>query len=353
MNERIVRRYAVMPDRAGERFDVVATALLGDYSREQIKRWIQSGELTLDGARASASTRISGDECIDLDALLIAREDWQTPQHVPFTVVHEDGALLIIDKPPGVVVHPGAGTADGTLVNGLLHAFPELVVVPRAGIVHRLDKDTSGLMLIARRLEVHARLVKMIAAREVGRRYLVLVHGVVAHALSVDAPIGRHPRARTSMAVIGSGRPALTDFRPIATARGMTLLEAQLSTGRTHQIRVHLAHAGYPVVGDARYGRAGTRVPMVEHAAPDEHAQHRVGSAPSGSGSVADSSAGVSAGARSPLTELLARQALHAWRLTLPHPTTGQMLTVHALPPPDFAALLASLGLLLPEATSP
>ena len=355
MNERIVRRYPVTPDRAGERLDVIATALLCDYSREQVKRWIRAGELTVDGAHLAASARLHGDEHLQLDAALRVREDWQTPQRVPFATIHEDASLLVIDKPPGVVVHPGAGTTDGTLVNGLLAQFPELATVPRAGIVHRLDKDTSGLMLIARTLSVHARLVRMIAAREVGRRYLVLVHGAVAAPFVVDAPIGRDPRLRTSMAVVAAGRPAHTRFRPIAQARGMTLLEAQLTTGRTHQIRVHLAHAGYPVVGDPRYGR---------HVAPRRMGKRgggRVGavvSAPveAALGAPADSADRDPLGARLAAQEQprvsresIARQALHAWRLEVTHPVSGAVLVWSAPPPADFAALLAELGIVVPQ----
>ena len=309
MNERIVRDYVVTQDRAGERFDVVATTLIGEFSREQIKRWIRAGELTVNGAPEDASTRLRGDEQVRLDATLVAREDWRSAQYVPFAVVHEDAALLVIDKPPGVVVHPGAGTTDLTLVNGLLARYPELAVVPRAGIVHRLDKDTSGLMLIARTLAVHARLVAKIAAREVGRRYLVLVHGAVAAPFKVDAPIGRDAQVRTRMAVAGGGRPALTLFRPLAAVPGATLLEAQLTTGRTHQIRVHLAHAGYPVIGDPRYGRRG----------------------------------GV------PAAAAFDRQALHAWRLTVTHPVSGAALAWHTPPPSDFADLLRELGIPVPE----
>jgi 23S rRNA pseudouridine1911/1915/1917 synthase len=228
------------------------------------------------------------------------RGDAPEPEAIPLRVVHEDAHVLVIDKPPGLVVHPGSGNRRGTLQNALLAHAPELAPVPRSGIVHRLDKDTSGLLVVARTLEAHADLVRQLKARTVRREYLALVHGTLARDGVVDAPIGRHPTARTRMAVVAGGKPAFTRYAVRERLPGLTLLACRLETGRTHQIRVHLASIGHPIVGDRVYG--GRRAATLFH-----------------------------------------RQALHAWRLAFVHPGSGLEVAFESPLPEDMAGLLARL----------
>jgi len=305
---------AVVPRAlAGVRIDRAAAELFDGFSRVALARWIDDGQLTCDGVRARPRDKVHGGETLRLEAHVTPREDWRSAQPVPFAVVYEDAELLVLDKPAGVVVHPGAGTPDGTLVNGLLLHRPALAALPRAGIVHRLDKDTSGLLLVAASEAARVRLVAMLAAREISRRYLAVAEGIVANALTIDAPIGRDPTLRTRQRVRTDGRSAVTHVRMLARYRAHTLIEATLETGRTHQIRVHLAHTGHPLVGDARYGARG-RIPVD-----------------------AD-----------PATVLalrgFRRQALHAWRLALTHPQTGAALAFEAPLPADLAALTEALA---------
>ncbi len=293
-----------MPDElAGARFDQAAARMFSTYSRERLKQWIRGEQLLLNGRAGESDTRVRGGDLLRIQADPDTREDWQSAQEVLFGIAHIDDRVIVVDKPVGVVMHPGAGTRDGTLVNGLLFRFPELAVLPRAGIVHRLDKDTSGLLIVARTLDAHTWFVRALAARAVERRYLVLVRGAVLRPFSVDAAIGRHPTLRTRMAVrLAGGRPARTDFLPLCHAGGTTLLEARLHSGRTHQIRVHLAHAGYPLLGDSVYGvrQAG-----------------------------------------------IARQALHAYRLAFASVPSGPVMEIVSRPPADFLALAGSLGLVV------
>jgi 23S rRNA pseudouridine1911/1915/1917 synthase len=221
------------------------------------------------------------------------------PEAIALAIIHEDDTLIVLDKPAGLVVHPGAGNRAGTLQNALLHHAPLLAGVPRAGIVHRLDKDTSGLMVVAKSIEAHTHLVRQLAARSVKREYLAVAAGDVRAGGTVDAPIGRHPTRRTTMAVVATGKPARTHFEVVERFGIATLLACRLETGRTHQIRVHLASLGHPLVGDPAYGK------------------------------------------RSPVP--FPRQALHAARLGLVHPITGRARTWASAPPPDFAALVLQL----------
>jgi 23S rRNA pseudouridine1911/1915/1917 synthase len=287
----------VTSELGGARLDQVAARMFGDFSRERLKRWIASGELQLNGAMAKVTARVREGDRLVLNAEVGQDEDWHSPQVVPFDVAYESADVIVVDKPAGVVMHPGAGVRDGTLVNGLLERFPELAHLPRAGIVHRLDKDTSGLVLVGRTLPAHTRLVRALAAREVGRRYLLVVAGEVAAGFTVDAPIARHPVVRTRMAVVPGGRVARTDVVPLACVAGRSLLEATLHTGRTHQIRVHLAHVGHPLLGDRVYG-----VPAPE----------------------------------------LDRQALHAWRLAFED--AGEAVRVRSQPPQAFLAAVRRWG---------
>lgn len=294
------------------RVDRAAAELFDDFSRALLSEWIQRGALRVDGAVVKPRLRLLGGERLDLEADLVPREDWTATDAVPFRVVHADPALLVVDKPPGVVVHPGAGNPRGTLVNGLLAAYPDLAALPRAGIVHRLDKDTSGLLLVARTPGAAQRLARRLAERVISRRYLAVVEGHLDGERIIDAPIGRDPRRRTRQAVRADGRPARTRVRAREHFRVHTLVEAELETGRTHQIRVHLASAGHPLAGDSRYGARGLVPPAA-----------------------ADTTIGVLRGFR--------RQALHAWKLAFEHPESGQHLRFEAPPPGDLAALLEAL----------
>src|SRR5213079_2861925 len=217
--------------------------------------WIDAGRVTLDGTIAEGKRRLSGGERIVIEAAQDPLAVADMPQAIALAIVHEDDAILFVDKPPGLVVHPGSGNRDGTLLNALLHHAPQLAALPRAGIVHRLDKDTSGLLVVAKTAVAQTDLVRQLQARTVKREYAAVVHGDIARATIVDAPIGRHPHARTSMAVVARGKPARTHVAPLERFGAATLVQCTLETGRTHQIRVHLEAIGHPLVGDPAYGR--------------------------------------------------------------------------------------------------
>ena len=312
LTDRIVREALISEDLAGQRFDQAAAALFEEFSRSRLKIWIESGELTLAGRPAAPKTRVGGGEAIRLDAEVEAVVPL-APEAIPLTVVFEDDDLLIIDKPAGLVVHPGAGNPAGTLQNGLLAHDPGLAAVPRAGIVHRLDKDTTGLLVVAKTLTAHQALVAALERREIRRTYEAICQGVMTGGGEVDAPIGRHPRERLRMAVVTRGRPSVTHYRVIERFRAQTHIRVELETGRTHQIRVHMAHIRHPLIGDPLYG-GRPRLP------------------------------------KSPLPELVAalqrfhRQALHARSLELAHPGSGELLKVAAPLPEDFQALLGVLA---------
>jgi 23S rRNA pseudouridine1911/1915/1917 synthase len=309
----ISRSATVPPELGGQRVDRVAAELFDEFSRALLSRWIQEGALTVDGAAVKPKVRLVGGERIELDATLLPREDWRSAQPVPFRVVYEDDDLLVVDKPAGVVVHPGAGNPDGTLVNGLLAYRPGLQQLPRAGIIHRLDKDTSGLLLVAANLAAQRTLTRMLAARHISRLYRAVVEGRMVSGLDIDRPLGRDPLNRTRQRVRADGRPALTRVRVLARFRVHTDIEAQLETGRTHQIRVHLASIGHPLVGDGRYGARGRLPPAADRA-----------------------TVAVLRGFR--------RQALHAAKLSLDHPRNGERLSFAAPLPRDMAELLAALS---------
>jgi 23S rRNA pseudouridine1911/1915/1917 synthase len=317
---RISRTLAVPADFAGRRLDQAAAALLPEFSRSRLRTWIEGGELTVDGQSVRPRTLLKGGERLALTAELAAAVE-AGPEPIPLTVIHADDALLVIDKPAGLVVHPGAGNRSGTLQNALLHRHPELAVLPRAGLVHRLDKDTSGLLLVARTLEAHVKLVAALERRAVKRTYQAICQGVLTGGGSIDAPIARHRRERTKMAVSESGRGARTHYRVVQRFRAHTHCEIELETGRTHQIRVHMAHIRAPLVGDPVYGGR----PKLPPAASEEL---RVA------------------------LQTLGRQALHASRLRLAHPTTGAPLDFVSPLAPDLAALLDLLRADAAHATS-
>lgn len=303
--------YQTPPELAGQRLDQVLAVLLPDYSRSRLQAWIREGRVAVDGAVMAASGRLRGGEQIGVDLPRQTIDTHPTAEAIALDIVHEDADLLVVNKPAGLVVHPGAGNPAGTLMNALLHHDPGLADVPRAGIVHRLDKDTTGLLLVARTLPAHKRLVELLAEREVHREYLALVQGQIIAGGTVDAPIGRHRTDRTRMAVSEGGRDAVTHYRVAQRFTHHTLLRVMLETGRTHQIRVHLASIGHAVVGDATYARL--RLPP-----------------------------GASAECREALAAFR-RQALHAAHLELPHPVSDAPLAFDAPLPDDMAALLAVL----------
>jgi len=296
---------------AGLRFDQALARALPQYSRARLQSWIEAGEVEVDGRKLRGKDKVLGGERVRVHARLAASEQ-VVAESLPLEVVFKDRALWVINKPPGLVVHPGAGNARHTLQNALLGLDPKLALVPRAGIVHRLDKDTSGLLVVARTPESHAALVAALAEREISRHYLAVCTGVMTAGGTVAEPIGRHRSLRTRMAVRADGRPAVTHYRVLKRFRGHTLVRAELETGRTHQIRVHLAHIGFPLVGDPIYG-GRRRLPA--------------GSSP---GLVRELSA-------------FKRQALHAAQLALKHPTTGRAVEWEVPLPADMAALVSAL----------
>lgn len=298
------------PEHAGKRIDQVATELFGGFSRARLQEWIKSGDLTVNGAIVKTKQKLVGSELLELDTVLLPEiEDEAEP--ITIKVIYEDEELLVIDKPTGLVVHPAAGHAAGTLLNGLLHHNATQANLPRAGIVHRLDRDTTGLMVVAKTLEAHASLVAQLQDRSLYREYEAVVQGVMTGGGKVDEPIGRHPSDRKRMAVLATGKPAVTHYRLMERFRGHTLVRVQLETGRTHQIRVHMTHIRYPLIGDQTYGRL--RFP---------------------------------AGATAQLRETLQkfpRQALHARRLGLIHPVSGEEMLFESPVPTDMEALLTAL----------
>ena len=300
------------PEFAGRRLDQALAQLLPQYSRTRIQRWIEEGAVRINGLAPRARDVVVGGEAATVEARH-ADETGIAAEKLPLDIVHQDAAIIVINKPPGVVVHPGAGNREHTLQNALLAHDAKLRRVPRAGLVHRIDKDTSGLLVVARTLEAHTALVAALAAHEVEREYLALCTGVMTGGGTVDEPIGRHRTQRTKMAVRSDGRAAVTHYRIEKKFRAHTLSRVRLETGRTHQIRVHLAHAGYPIVGDPVYG-GRRRMP---------------------------------AGATPELRAALAafhRQALHAARLTFVHPKSGKSVAFEAPLPADFSGLLGALA---------
>jgi 23S rRNA pseudouridine1911/1915/1917 synthase len=298
---------AVPAEFSGLRLDAALARLLPEHSRSRLQTWLKDGRIRVDGACADPKHKVRGGEQVVI-AVPPTQDLSASAEAIPLHLVHEDDELLVIDKPAGLVVHPGNGNAAGTLMNALLHHTPALAEIPRAGIVHRLDKETSGLLVVAKTLTAQTDLVRQLQARTVRRQYLALAHGEIGADGTVDAPLGRHPVQRTKMAVVSrGGKAARTHYAVIerfAPRHPCTLVECRLETGRTHQIRVHLASIGHPLVGDPVYGKTKCRDARLD---------------------------------------AFPRQALHAARLGLIHPATGCEMAWEAPLPADFSDLLTNL----------
>ena len=311
-SDQLIQLSAEVPSElGGQRLDQVAAQLFDEYSRSRLSGWIKDGRLTVDGAVLRPRDIVHSGAMLSLEAEQEAQGEW-VAQDIPLNIVYEDEHLLVIDKPAGLVVHPAAGHADGTLLNALLHHVPDIINVPRAGIVHRLDKDTTGLMVVAKTLQAQTKLVDQLQKRSVSRIYECISIGVITAGSTINAPIGRSSANRQRMAVIDGGKPAITHYRVLERFRSHTHVRVKLETGRTHQIRVHMTHVGYPLVGDPLYaGRF--RIP------------------PAASPTLVQT-----------LREF-PRQALHARFLELEHPETGKRMKWESPLPEDLVWLLSLL----------
>ncbi|CAB0151808.1 Ribosomal large subunit pseudouridine synthase D [Pseudidiomarina piscicola] len=312
MSEHIQLTETVPASCNGKRLDQALAELFPDYSRSRLKTWITEGYVSIDGNSVDKPREkvLTGME-VEVNAE-IAEEQRFEAQPMPLDVVYEDDDILVINKPAGLVVHPGAGTPDGTLLNALLHHFPAIDQVPRAGIIHRLDKDTTGLMVVAKTIPAQTHLVAAMQERKITREYEAVCNGPMTAGGHIDEPIGRHPTKRTHMAVVAMGKPAVTHYRVAERFRNHTHLRLRLETGRTHQIRVHMAHLRHPLVGDLTYGGR----PRPPQNASQELLDYLRG---------------------------FRRQALHAARLSLHHPLTDEWLSWDAPTPKDFVKLVALL----------
>ncbi|WP_353669540.1 23S rRNA pseudouridine(1911/1915/1917) synthase RluD [Marinomonas sp. THO17] len=312
MAERIVKEAQVPFDLGGNRLDQIATELFSDYSRSRIQAWIKEGVIQVDGKSMKAKEKLFGGETVSLNVEIEAQEEHQA-QQMDLNIVYEDEDIMIINKPAGLVVHPAVGNRDGTLMNAILHYAPETAHVPRAGIVHRLDKETTGLMVVAKTLAAQTDLVAQLQERSMGREYEAISIGVMTGGGVVDEPIGRHPHNRQKQAVEPiNGKEAVTHYRLVQRYKNHTHIRLKLETGRTHQIRVHMAHIQYPLVGDPQYGG---RLKMPKACSPE-------------------------------LQEALRnfrRQALHAKKLELAHPSTGEWMEWEVDLPEDMQQLLEVL----------
>ena len=307
-----IKLLATIPEiYAGKRLDIAVAKLFKEYSRERLKSWILSGECLINGEKRQPKEKVLGGESIELQASIITATIWQ-PEKIALDVVYEDDDIIVVNKPINCVVHPGNGNSSKTLVNALLYYAPELKLIPRAGIVHRLDKDTSGLMVVARTLTAHNSLINQLQKKTVNRSYEAVIWGVITAGGTIDAPIARHPRDRIKMALVESGKPAVTHYRVLTRFRGHTHIKLQLETGRTHQIRVHMASIKHYIIGDQTYGG---RLRLPKNASPA-------------------------------LVDTLRdfpRQALHSKILGLIHPVTHEAMQWEVPLPADLQQLLTCL----------
>ncbi len=312
MAQQIKLTNTVKDSQLGQRLDQAVAELFGDFSRSRIKEWLLEGKIAVNGTVVTKPrTKVMGGEEITVQAELEDEERWEA-QDIPLDIVYEDDDLLVINKPRDFVVHPGAGTPDGTVLNALLHHYPAIAEVPRAGIVHRLDKDTTGLMVVAKTVPAQTRLVRALQKRNITREYEAIAIGKMTAGGKVEQPIGRHSTKRTLMAVAPLGKPAVTHYRVAEHFREHTRIRLRLETGRTHQIRVHMSYLQHPLLGDTAYG-GRARIPK---------------------------------GATEELTEMIRsfdRQALHAVMLRFDHPVTGEQLEFHAPVPDDMVEMAEAL----------
>lgn len=296
---------------AGQRLDAVLAQLFPQYSRARLQQWIKNNFILIDGVKRENKYRVLGGENIIINAPPEKETQWQA-QAIPLNIIYEDKDLIIINKPVGMVVHPAAGHFDDTLVNALLHYVPELEALPRAGIVHRLDKETSGLLVVARTLKAHTALIRQLQKRTMHREYIAIVQGVLTAGGIIDLAIGRHPHHRTQQAVREDGKSAITHYRVLERFRAHTLVQANLETGRTHQIRVHFAAIYHPLVGDPVYGG---RLKLPREATEE----------------------------LKNVLQQFKHQALHAKALSLIHPDTEELLHFEAPLPDDIENLIQQL----------
>lgn len=312
MTQQMILTAEVSADLLGARLDQALAQLFPDYSRSRLKVWIDDSRVKVNGKIVNkAREKVFGGEQIEINAE-IEEEIRFDPQNIPLNIVYEDEDIIVINKPKNLVVHPGAGNPDGTVLNALLYHYPPIAEVPRAGIVHRLDKDTTGLMVVAKNIPAQTHLVTALQKRQITREYEAVASGIMTQGGKVDEPMARHPTKRTAMAVHPMGKPAITHYRIMERFRNYTRLRLRLETGRTHQIRVHMAHIAHPLLGDQLYG-GRPRPPK---------------------------------GASEELLSVLRgfqRQALHAAMLRLAHPITGEMMEWHAPLPEDFVELIHAL----------
>lgn len=315
MIEHIQKQITVPREYHSQRIDSVLAQLLPEYSRSQISAWIKSGAIIMNSKPCKPKDKALDGDLIELNvdlALVETNFSFCEPENIPLHIVFEDDEVLVLNKPAGLVVHPGAGNREHTLVNALLHHAPDLKHLPRAGIIHRLDKDTTGLLIVAKSLTAHTSLIRQMQEREIQRNYITLVQGHVISGGTIDTGFGRHPRNRLKMTVTGQGRQAITHYTVKKQYKDFTLLDVSLMTGRTHQIRVHLAHINHSVVGDQLYG-GRMRLP-----------------------------ANASDQLRTVLQQFK-RQALHACSISFNHPETDEELSFEANLPDDFKFLLKTL----------
>ncbi len=312
MGEVIKQSVTVPDDQGGRRFDQIAAACFPEFSRARLQDWIRDGFLVVDGETRKPKEKLYGGEKLSLSVEVQPEGQWE-PENIPLDVVYEDNDIIVINKPAGLVVHPAAGNYTGTLLNALLHHYPDNATLPRAGIVHRLDKDTTGLMVVARSLAAHTDLVAQLQDRTVHREYEAVVRGVMTGGGVVDAPIGRHPQNRLKMAVVRGGKPSVTHYRVVKRYKAHTHIRLNLQTGRTHQIRVHMSHQHFPLVGDDLYG-GGLKLPKSCRAELEK------------------------------VLRAFRRQALHARQLGLIHPVTGEYMEWEVPLTDDFQMLLDSLA---------
>jgi len=313
MNDVDIFKAIVPDDWSGERVDQALAKLFPDYSRSRLQTWLKDGQILINGEAKRAKDKVLGGEQVELHVVLVSENSWE-PENIPLNIVYEDEQILVINKPAGMVVHPAAGNFNGTMLNALLHYAPELEAIPRAGIVHRLDKETSGLLVVARTLTSQKLLVEQLQARTFLREYDAIIRGSVTAGNTIKEPIGRHPINRKRMAVNSNGKPAITHYRVSERYRLHTKLTVKLETGRTHQIRVHMAHINHPLLGDPVYG-GRFKIPA---ASDDGFVQ---------------------------MLKSFKRQALHARHLGLIHPATNEFIEWEVDVPQDMFDLQNALRL--------